>query len=150
MNGGGGDPAAALEAVQEAQRAAAARVRAPAWYHPAVGAILAVLIASFDAPSGVRGGITAVAMCGLAICVTQYQKRTGTWSSGFTVGSGKARRLMIGGVVVIFLALLLGLWLKRGGTEGAMLACGVAVGIFATWLGLAWQRVFLRDAGVAE
>ncbi|MDQ3139879.1 MAG: hypothetical protein M3Q15_04055 [Pseudomonadota bacterium] len=144
------DPAAALRMVQETQAKAAMRATAPVWYHPALGAIIATLVASMEAPR-FSGGLIAVSMCGLAILVTQYQKHTGVWPNGLTAGGPRTRRLMVFGLLAMMAVLFGGARLKFGyGLDGALIAAGILIGLFATWYGFAWERAFRRDAGVSQ
>ncbi len=144
------DPAAALRAVRNTQKRAAGRVRAPAYYHPAIGFIFFMQFAAIELGSG--GTIlTILSLMLLAVLVTQYRRRTGTWQNGFTAGGRRTRRLMWGGIAAIILALLVGTYLKLHlHIDGAMLAAGALSGIFATWLGYAWERSFLAEAGTEQ
>jgi hypothetical protein len=140
------DPAAALALVRETQRAAAVRARAPAWYHPAVGGVLAVVVAAIE--SDRLNLLSALALCVLAVVVSQYQKQTGTRMNAFFAGGRRPRRILGLGTAAIVTAIGLGLWLKFGlGLNGAMIVTGAVVGLFATWLGFAWERAFLAEPG---
>jgi hypothetical protein len=142
----GKDAEAALALIRETQRAAAARAKAPAWYHPAVGAVLFTLVAALEVPGAQP--FSGLALIALAILVTQYRRQTGTWSNGYTTGSAGARRLLLLGTAAIFAAILFAVWLKfHRHVDGAMIAAGILVGLFSTWLGFAWERAFVRDAG---
>jgi hypothetical protein len=141
------DAAAALRLVQETQRKTAERMKAPAYYHPALGVIMAVIIASleFKGPNYLIG----VAMCALALIVTLYQKKTGVWATSFS-GGPRAKRLMVAGLIALVALLFVGTRLKfRYDIDGAMIGAGVVGGLFATWLGYAWERAMLKDAGAS-
>lgn len=149
MNDFEDDPTAALRAVRETREKAAVRATAPLWYHPALGAIIAMLVASIEAPR-ITGAVVAVSMCGLAILITQYHKHTGVWLNGLTAGGPRTRRLMVFGLLVTLAGLIGGMRLKFGyGLNGALIVAGILLGLFATWYGLAWERAFRRDAGVS-
>lgn len=140
------DPAAALALVRETRKAAAERVRAPLWYHGSVGAVEGVLVASV----GFRHGaiVTALAMCALAVLISQYQKQTGISLNGLTAGGPRSRRLLWLGLVLILGVMIGGVYLTLERDMGwVMLPAGVAVALFATWLGRAWERTFLEEAG---
>ena len=150
MNGYKEDPAAALRSIQQTREKAAARAVAPGWYHPASGVIIAMLVASMEAPR-FGGTIIAVGMVGLAILVTQYHRHTGVSLNGLTAGGPRARRLMAFGLVVMLAALFGGARLKFGyGLDGALIVAGIFLGLFATWLGFAWERAFRRDIGDSQ
>ena len=139
------DPAAALRLVRETRAAAAARVRAPNWYFPVMGALIGVQIASIASP---KPGLSAVALCAIAVATLQYQKATGIWMNSLAAGSGRSRALMAGGVAVILTPVFLVLWLKRqGGLDAAIVGVGVAVGLFTIGWGKLWERVFVADEG---
>ena len=140
------DPGAALALVRETRRAAAERVRAPAWYHPAVGAVIGIMIGSLE--SSRNTGLVAIALSILALLMVHYQKHTGTWVNGFTAGGPRSRRMMWGGMALIFGVTAVAAWLKFArGVDGVMIAAGIAVALFATWLGFAWERRFREEAG---
>lgn len=142
----GEDPAASLALVREARRSTAARAKAPSWYHPALGAVIGVLVASLE--SSRYDFVSASAIFVIAILAAIYQKRTGVWLNGFTAGGRRPRSIAWLGTLAAFAAIGLGLWLRFSlGIEGAMIWTGIGVGLFMAGLGLAWERAFLAEAG---
>jgi hypothetical protein len=142
---GEGDAAAALASIRETKRAAALRAKAPAWYHPAVGAVIAILVAAAELPWGEV--LSGFALCLLAVLVVQYRKRTGTWLNGYTAGGPRPRLILLVGTAAIAAAILIAVWLKfHRDLDGAMIVAGIVTGLFATWLGFAWERAFVADA----
>lgn len=142
------DPAAALEMVQLTRARTAGLVRAPVWYHPALGAIIAAIVASMEMRE-ISGGIIAAGVAGMALLAREYQKRTGMWPNGLTAGGLRTRRLMMVALVVMVGLAIGGVRLKHGyGVDGALIVAGILIGLFATWYGFAWERAFRRDAGV--
>lgn len=142
----GSDAGIALEAIRETQAAAAARAKAPAWYHPALGGILGLMIGAMEAPGHLP--IVAIATGGLSIAVWEAQRQTGIWMTGFS-GGRRSYGFMALGALVIFGGLIVGLVLNyRLGVDGAMIVTGVGIGAFATWFGYALERRLLKDAEV--
>jgi hypothetical protein len=132
--------------VRETQRAAAVRARAPVWYHPLGGAVLAVVTGAIESPR--LSLLSAMAVCVLAVAVSYYQKRTGVWINAYTAGGSRPRWIVGLGTAAIVAAIALGIWLKfKLGLDGAMICTGAVVGLFATWLGFVWERAFLADPG---
>ena len=143
----GDDAAAALRMVRETQRKTAIRMKAPGYYHPALGCLIAVMIGSME--SGKPSILIGLSMLALAILVTQYQKKTGVWANGMTSGGRRSKLLMAVGLIAIFAILFVGQRLRfQHGIDGAMIGAGILAGLFATWLGHAWERAMLKDAGV--
>ena len=143
---GGDDAAASLRLIQETRRKTAIRMKAPAYYHPALGCLIAVMMGSME--SGKPSILVGLSMLALAILVSLYQKKTGTWANGLTTGGRRSKLVMTAGLIAIFAILFIGTRLKfEYGIDGAMIGAGIVGGLFATWLGYAWERAMLKDAG---
>lgn len=139
------DPGAALDMVRRSHAAAAARGKAPVWYYPVTGALLGVQMVSIVTS---MPALSFIALLGIVAAFLRYQKVTGVRPNGLSAGSPRARMLMASMVLVIVSALALVVWLhQRPGSELAIGGVGVAVAIFVTIWGPAWERVFRRDEG---
>ena len=146
LHDNGDDPAAALRLIQETQRKTAIRMKAPAYYHPALGCIMAMIIGSIETHDD--NYLLPMASCALVVLVHRYQKKTGVWANGLTTGGRRAKRLMAGGLIALVAILFAGMRLKfEYGIDGAMIGAGILGGLVATWLGYAWERAMLKDAG---
>lgn len=146
LHDGGKDAAAALRLIQETKRKTAIRMKAPAYYHPALGCVMAVIIGSTEMHGD--NYLIVLALCALGLLAYLYQRKTGVWANGLTTGGRRARRLMAGGLIALFAILFAGVRLNfHYGIDGAMIGAGILGGLVATWLGYAWERAMLKDAG---
>ena len=145
INEKGSDAGMALRTIHETQAAAAARAKAPGWYHPTVGGILGVMIAALDMED--YTAVIAVACCALAVAISEAQERTGIWMTGLN-GGRRSYGLITLAVFVIVGGIGVGYAMKQRGVDGAMVVAGVAIGLFATWFGYRIERALLRDAQV--
>ena len=146
LHDGGDDAAAALRLIQETRRKTAIRMKAPAYYHPALGCIMGVIIASIEMHGD--NYLLPIALCALVVLMHQYQKKTGVWTNGLTTGGRRSKRLMAGGLFALIAILFAGMLLNfHYGIDGAMIGAGILAALVATWLGYAWERAMLKDAG---
>jgi len=149
MTDKGQDAVKALSMVQETQRKVAERAKAPAYYHPALGFVFFLLCGSFEIERGTT--LVTVSMCLLTVLIVQYKEHTGMWLNALNTGGRKPRRLMWIGLAVIIGCLFGGLAIKSAyDVHGIMWGTGIVTGIFVTWLGFAWERAFLADAGARK
>jgi MFS family permease len=104
LDGVDGEARVALEAVRRGQAAAADRLTTPWWYHPALGALVALLVLACG--SG-RYWLQAVAMIFFAIgtsaLVAAYRSSTGMWISGHRAGRASRWAYAMGGLVAVCL-----------------------------------------------
>jgi len=103
------DAQAALDALAADRAQLAERLVTPAWYHPALGCLVAALILSAYLGTGL-GTVLFVAYCaGLAALVSAYRRLTGLWSNGWQSRAGRPYAvglflLLVGAVGVAFAA----------------------------------------------
>lgn len=131
-----GDDLTPLEA-QEALAVLAAdrgsladRVRAPRWYNPALGAIMAVLVGSPGVSSGtLRSSMVSLATVALVFVILGYKRATGFSVSAANGGRRTIGRTVVVGavVVVLFVASMV-----LGATGHGLWVWLVALGAFAT------------------
>lgn len=125
------------------------RVRAPAWYHPALGLLMGGLCAVQAAPVPGMLAYYAVFIAGLVLLVRAYIKRTGLWVSGYR--AGRTRWVAVGLATITTGLMLLSAWLFH--TRKETLAPFVFAGLIAmivTIGGFVWEAAFradLRDGG---
>jgi hypothetical protein len=149
MTDKGQDAVNALSMVRDAQRKIAERAKAPSYYHPALGVVFLMLCGSFEIERGTP--LITIAMCLLTILIVRYKEHTGMWLNGLTAGGRRSKGLMWMGSAVIIIGLFGGLALRSiYELHGIMWAVGIVIGIFVTWLGFAWERAFLEDAGAGK
>jgi hypothetical protein len=103
------DPAAQLALVADARRNLADRLITPWWYHPALGAMLALYVVAFAFGSTiVRAATLVLFLAGCALLARAYRRLTGVWVSGFDAGPARRWAYALGGTIA---ALMLGGWL---------------------------------------
>ena len=125
------------------------RVRAPAWYHPALGLLMGGLCAVQAAPVPGMLAYYAVFIAGLVLLVRAYIKRTGLWVSGYR--AGRTRWVAVGLATITTGLMLLSAWLFH--TRKETLAPFVFAGLIAVIVtigGFVWEAAFradLRDGG---
>jgi drug/metabolite transporter (DMT)-like permease len=110
----GDEPGAALDAVRRAEAVAADRLTTPWWYHPALGALSAVLVLAYgsDRPWALPVGLV-VFFAGVAALVSGYRRLTGMWISGLR--AGRATRYAYALAVLLGACLLLAFVTGREG-----------------------------------
>lgn len=127
----------------------AERVRAPTWYHPALGLLMGGLCAVQAAPVPGMYAYYAVFIAGLILLVRAYIKRTGLWVSGYR--AGRTRWISVGLATITTGLMLLSAWLLH--TRKEALAPFVFAGLIAVIVtigGFVWEAAFradLRDGG---
>ena len=103
--GGGATPEDAREALRALQHdrvALAARVRAPWWYHPVLGAIVGAFIASPAVGStSARSTLVTFGCVGLVFLMLAYRRATGFSVSGAAGPRSRARMLAVLAIVLL-------------------------------------------------
>ena len=134
-----------LRIIGRTRQAAAARVKAPWWYHAGVGLGVAIMGAAFTRQGSIW--VMAVGLALIAVLASHQRLRTGVWISSTRRGSLRSTVLGIAGVFIAVASVRYGVWLENsGGQEGAMLWIALLCGVFATGLGLALEWSFIKDA----
>ena len=135
---------AALDAVDDTRMKLADVAQCPPWRHAAFGAVMAALVFSVSLPVVFQGGLTAVAMAGVAILAQGDRRRQGTFVNGWR--AGKTRW-----VILLILAVVLGMMMLSLSTRGdpapaplAVLAAGVSF-LGAAAGSVMWNRVFRAE-----
>lgn len=108
----------------------AERVVTPGWYHPTLGAVVALIICTQALPSPASLLFLPVALFGLPALVLVYRARYGVWI-GQPAGPG-SRRILRNLMVVLVLALVAALAIKLGAIEYRWVVVPAAVGFVAS------------------
>ena len=126
------DPAAALADVDAARRSVADRLITPWWYHPALGAITALIVAvnALELPHLAVIGATILGAAGMGGLVGAYRRTTGLWVDLGNAGP-RARRWW--GLYAAILA----------STIGAALVASVTPVSYPAWVAVALAVVTL-------
>lgn len=138
-----------LAELEAANADLAERVRAPVWYHPALGLLMGGLCAVQAAPVPGMYAYYAVFIAGLILLVRAYIKRTGLWVSGYR--AGRTRWVSVGLATITTGLMLLSAWLfhTRNETMAPFVFAGL-IAVIVTIGGFVWEAAFradLRDGG---
>ncbi|MBB5711779.1 hypothetical protein [Sphingomonas xinjiangensis] len=134
-----------LKIIGRTRQAAAARVRAPWWYHASVGLAVAIMAAAFTQQGSIWVMFVGLAL--IAALASHHRRRTGVSISSTHRGSLRSTLLGFGGVIIAVASIRFGVWLENsGGHEGAMLWIALLCGVFATGLGFVLEWSFIKDA----
>src|SRR4051812_19326920 len=99
-----GDARLALDAVRHGQAAAADRLVTPAWYHPALGGLEAMLVLACGAEAlWVLPVALVLFSLGVGLLVKVYKTRTGMWISGYSAGRASRWAYCLGGLLAVCL-----------------------------------------------
>ena len=123
----------ALEALAADRRELADRMATPTWYHPALAALVFILVAGYGFE---RLFLIALVLysAGLVALVTAYRRITGVWSTNWSRIGGRRYAVTL---VVVLLACL---GLSNAARTGAVpwwwaLVAGVVSGLSTLWVG---------------
>jgi hypothetical protein len=139
------DPARALDEVARSRARLADRLVTPWWYHPALGLMAGVLVATPAARStAVTAAVLALYGVGVSLLVQAYRARTGVWVNGLR--GGRASRWAVALGVVIAVAFLTGITLDKAlDWRAAPLAAGVVTGLATVLLGRQFDESLRRE-----
>jgi hypothetical protein len=138
------DPRAALDAVHQAEAAAADRLVTPWWYHPSLGALSAVLVLAYgsDRRWALPLGIV-VFFAGAALLVSSYRRLTGMWISGTRPGGARRYAYALG--ALLGACLLTAFWAGRAGLAWPTWVAAVAVLLGTIVIGRRFDAVLRAD-----
>lgn len=141
------DPAEAaqqLAGLQQTNAEMARRAVAPRWYHPALGGLAGMLIASNALSSGFRAAAFLLFFAGLVLLVQAYRRHTGLWVSGWRAGR---TRWVSGTLGAVMLLVSLGSMVvaREHDFPAAYLIGGGIVAAACTIAGPLWETAFRRD-----
>ncbi|HLK23227.1 MAG TPA: hypothetical protein VKT30_01070 [Caulobacteraceae bacterium] len=137
-------PRSALNDVAQAQAALADRARAPRWYHPALGLLVAGLIAVQAAGPVIADAYIALFCLGLVLLMQAYRRHTGLWINGWR--RGRTRLVALGFAVATSGLLLASVWLRyQPGLGWAPLAAAPVAFVVVTAAGFLWESAYRAD-----
>ncbi|NHC15233.1 hypothetical protein [Motilibacter deserti] len=135
-----------LRMVAQTQAQAADRVVTPGWYHPALGLLLALVVAAMGAHNVMLlSPVLAVFVVGIALLVTAYKSQAGVWVGG-TASGPRAKRLQQVMLVAIAGLLAVAAVLDHGlGHRWAWPAAAVLVVPLVVVLGRRYDAVYRAE-----
>lgn len=136
-----------LELIAETNRKMAERAKAPAWYHPLLGAITGGILAAQPLPPVGLFGVYALCIVGMVFLVGSYRRKTGMWVSGYR--AGRTRWVAVG-LATVYGALFIGTlaYQRETGSDALFPWAGLAAAIIVTIGGHLWEKAYRIDLGV--
>jgi len=138
------EAAAALAEVSRTEEKLAQRAHWPFHRHAMFGLAEGLLVAGIAQPTAMMGGMIAVAMALLVVCVTEDRRRHGMFISGW---QGKSTRLVTLALFVFLLAMLAASAAVRDGESVQPLGYLIGAVAFAvcTAGSLLWQKLYRAE-----
>ena len=134
-----------LDVDSQAKIAAATALVTPWWYHPLLGLLGGLIIASYAIPNPfVRGGALIVYAIGAGMLVSAYKKLTGVWVSGFR--RGPAGRVAIG-LSILLVLIYLSTFIADAifDIPWLFLVAGLITVLVIVWRGRAFDRALRKE-----
>lgn len=131
---------AQLDALAASRGTVAALWVTPAWYHPALAALVFVFVAGTSLEHLWVVTFT-VYMLGLAVLVNAYRERTGVWVAGWNRRPGRGLAIVL--LVVVVGAVITSLSVRRGALPWwwALVAAAMAAAT-TLWIGPRWDAAY--------
>lgn len=135
------EAAAALAEVGRTEKKLAEHARWPFHRHAMFGLSEGLLVTAVAQPIGMAGGMTAVALALLTVCITEDRRRHGMFVSGWQAGATRPLTIVL---VLFVIAMLVAAVLVRDGETVQPLAYLIGAVTFAvcTAASLWWERIY--------
>jgi hypothetical protein len=133
-----------LAEIKAANTGMAERLKAPTWYHPALGLLTGGLAAVQAAPVIWMYVYYVVFGLGLVVLVRSYMRKTGMWVSGYR--AGRTRIVAVSLAVITGALMVNSAWLFRSKhLTWVPLVTAVVLAVIVTIAGFVWEAAFRKD-----